>query len=479
MSATVSPARTASNNPSEPSQAGLNVSCPIGMLYLLGAGLVWLLVALVLGFIDSLKFHAPGFLADHGFLSYGRVHAAAGSALLYGFGAQAALGIGLWLLCRLGRTTLAGPFVVFLGAFFWNFAVTVGVIAILCGNNTGFDAFEMPAVCAPTLFVSYAMIGICAMLTFHQRREGPLYPSQWFVVGALFWFPWIFSTAAILLLYMPVHGVLQAAIAWWYAHNFSMVFLGFSGLASSFYFIPKLLGRPLHSRQLAALAFWTLAVFGSWGGIPDGAPLPSWIASISVVGTVLMAIPMLALGDNFYHTARYGLNTLDADPTLRFTYVGLLFLFVAVAQQIVGALPNVSAITSLTWFGAAQKELFHLGFFAMTVFGAMYYIVPRLLGLGAEAWCPKLTKWHFGLTLAGILISYLALLVAGVEQGIMLAGTNHSFVEVMSSTLMPLRASTLGDLLFLAGTFVFLGNFLRVIGTWCCEFRRRAIKEAK
>jgi cbb3-type cytochrome oxidase subunit 1 len=109
----------------------------------------------------------------------------------------------------------------------------------------------------------------------------------------------------------------------------------------------------------------------------------------------------------------------------------------------------------------------------------MYYIVPRLLGLGAEAWCPKLTKWHFGLTLAGILISYLALLVAGVEQGIMLAGTDHSFVEVMGSTLLPLRASTLGDLLFLAGTFVFLGNFLRVIGTWCCEFCRRAIKEAK
>jgi cytochrome c oxidase cbb3-type subunit 1 len=72
--------------------------------------------------------------------------------------------------------------------------------------------------------------------------------------------------------------------------------------------------------------------------------------------------------------------------------VGLIFWLIAGAQQIVGALPNVSAITDFTWFGAAQKELFHYGFFALTVFGALYYIVPRLLGLEKSAWCPKLLK---------------------------------------------------------------------------------------
>lgn len=443
--------------------------CPAALLYLLGAGVVWLAIALALGFLDSLKFHDPRLLADCAFWTYGRVHAAQGSALLYGFGVQAALGVGLWLLCRLGRTPLAGPFVVFLGAIVWNLAVTIGVIAILCGDNTGFEAFEMPAICAPMLFGSYALIGICGMLTFHQRQEGPLYPSQWFVVGSLFWFPWIFSTAALVLLYMPVRGVLQASIDWWYGHNLSMVYLGFAGLASSFYFIPKLLGRPLHSRQLAGLAFWTLAVFGSWGGIPDGAPLPSWIASLGVAGTVLTAIPMLAIVINFYQTTRHDLNTLDASPTLRFTYVGLLFLFIAAAQQIVGVLPNVSAITSLTWFGVAQKELFHLGFFAMTVFGALYYIIPRLLGIDAQTWSPKLVKAHFYLTSIGIVISYLALLVGGIGQGILLADAGHSFVQVMRGTLMPLRMSTLGDLMFLAGTVVFLANFGRVVGSWCCQ----------
>jgi cytochrome c oxidase cbb3-type subunit 1 len=475
MSATVSPARTASNNPSETSQAGMVDWRAASLLYLLGAGMGWLAIALALGFLDSLRFHDPRLLADCAFWSYGRVHAAQESVLLYGFGVQAALGVGLWLLCRLGRTPLAGPCVVFLGAFVWNLAVTIGVIAILCGDNTGFEAFEMPAICAPMLFASYALIGICGMFTFHQRQEGPLYPSQWFVVGSLFWFPWIFSTASLLLLYMPVRGVLQASIDWWYARNLSAVFLGFAGLASSFYFIPKLLGRPLHSRQLGVLVFWTLAIFGSWGGIPDGAPLPSWIASLGVAGTVLTAVPMLAIATNFYQTARHDLNTLDANPTLRFTYVGLLFLFIAAAQQIVGALPQVSAITSLTWFGVAQKELFQLGFFAMTVFGAIYYIIPQLLGIDAQAWCPRLVKAHFYLTTIGILISYVALLVGGIGQGILLANPGHSFVEVMRGTLMPLRLSTLGDLMFLAGTAVFLANIARVVGSWsrqCCAAMR-------
>jgi len=456
----------------------METACPVAMLTLFAGAVLWLLVASLLGLRNSLNFHAPGLFAGEGYLSYGRVHGAQSAALLYGFGVPSALGLGLWLLCRLGRASLAGPSIVFIGAIFWNIAVTLGVAAILCGGGTGYECFEMPAWCAPMLLVAYLLIGLCALLTFHQREPGPLYPSQWFVVGSLFWFPWIFSTASLLLLYVPARGVLQASTAWWYAQNFDMVFLGFAGLASAFYFIPKLLGRPLHSHYQAALAFWTLALFGSWGGLPDGAPLPSWITSLSVVGAVLTAVPILTVAANFYQTVRADLNTLDADPTLRFTYVGLLFWFIAGAQHILGALPSVSAITDLTWFGAAQKELFHYGFFALTVFGALYYIVPRLLGLDQGAWCPKLLQGHFFLTLLGVLISYLALLVAGIGQGILLANAGNAFADVVRRTMLPVRFSMLGDLLVVVGTVLFLLNFAGVLAAaWrqCrAERKRRA-----
>jgi cytochrome c oxidase cbb3-type subunit 1 len=445
------------------------------MLTLLAGAVVWLMVASLFGLINSLKFHAPGFLAGEGYFSYGRVHAAQNAAFLYGFGVPAALGLGLWFLCRLGRTTLVGPAIVAIGAVIWHLAVALGVAAVLCGRGTGFDSFEMPLWCARILLLAYLMIGVCALLTFHQRETGPLYPTQWFVVGSLFWFPWIFSTAALVLLVVPERGVLQAVTAWWCAHNLNTVFLGFAGLASSFYFIPKLLGRPLHSHYQAALAFWTLALFGSGGGIANGAPLPAWIISLAVVGTVLTAVPILAVASNFYQTARKDLNALDADPTLRFTYMGLLFWIIAGAQQIVGALPHVSAITDFTWFGAAQKELFHYGFFALTVFGALYYIVPRLLGLENSAWCPKLLKLHFFFAFLGVLISYVSLLLAGLWQGILLASTANTFPDVMRRTLFPLRMSTLGDLFVAAGTIVFLLNFAFVLDQarrQCCPERK-------
>ena len=89
------------------------------------------------------------------------------------------------------------------------------------------------------------------VLTFHQRRERQLYVSQWFLFAALFWFPWIYSTANLLLLGFRARGMAQAVIAWWYSDNLLVVWLGLVGLAAIFYFVPKLTSRELHSRYLA------------------------------------------------------------------------------------------------------------------------------------------------------------------------------------------------------------------------------------
>lgn len=470
MSATVfqAPKPSPATPPSQKSAA--EASGSMGILVLLAGGALWLFAASCMALIDSLKFHAPRLLADESYLSYGRLHAAQNTAFLYGFGVSAALGVGLWILCRLGRATLAGSWVVAIAAMFWHCTVFCGVIAILWGGNTGYQALEVPIWCVRLLGAAYLILGICALLTFHQRKTEQLYPSQWFVVGSLFWFPWIFSTAALALLVMPERGVLQASVQWWYAHNFDTVFLSFAGLAASFYFIPKLLGRPLRSHYQAAFAFWTLALFGSCGGIPNGAPFPSWIISLSVVGTVLTAVPILAVAGNFYQTARNDIGALDADPTLRFVYVGLIFWIIAGAQQIVGALPTVSALTDFTWFAPAQKELFHYGFFALTVFGALYYIIPGLLGMERSAWCPKLLKYHFICSFFGVMFSYISLLVTGIGQGVLLANPNNSFVDVMRRTMFPLRMSALGDLFVAAGVAIFLINLSGVLAKFASRF---------
>jgi cytochrome c oxidase cbb3-type subunit 1 len=415
----------------------------------------------------------PSFLAADPMLTYGRLRAVSDTALLYGFGVPAALGSSLWLLCRVGRAKLAAPPVILVGALFWNLAVAGGIWGILRGGGTGYETLEMPGAVAPMLLASYILIGICAILTFHHRQPGPLYPSQWFVVGALFWFAWIFSTAAMLLLCSPVRGVLQATVNWWYENNFSSVFLGFAGLAPIFYFIPKLTGKPLHSFYLAGFGFWLLALFGSCGGIPDGAPLPSWIIGLSVVGTVFTIIPILSVAMNLCSATRSAMCLPDANPSLRFFCAALLFWIIAGLQQVLGALPSVARLTNFTWYTMAQHDLFRYGFFAMAMFGAAYYILPRLADPKSEApdslWCPHMVKTHFWLTFLGVSVGFVSLLVAGVWQGAALDNPLNSFVSVMKSTMMAIRMSTLELPLLFAGAVVFLLNFALRLKEYCCR----------
>ena len=441
------------------------------MILFAGATL-WLLFGSFMALLHSVKLHGSGLLASDPMLTYGRVRAVADTAVLYGFGIPAALGTGLWLLCRMGETKLVGPAVVAVGALGWNAAVAAGVWAILRGGGSGYEAFEMPRAIAPLLLLSYILIGVCGIRTFMRRKDGEMQPAQWFVFGALFWFAWIFSTAALLLLTSHhVRGVLQASISWWYEHNLSTVFFGFAGLAQAFYFLPKLSGRPLHSGYQAAFAFWMLALVGSWGGFPAGAPLPGWMVAVSMIGTVFTIIPIAAVAVNLYMTVGEKLPGMDGNTTFRFIAAGIILWVIAGVQQVAGALPAVAAITDYTWFTAAQHDLFRYGFVGLTMFGAIYYIIPRLADPESSnpdgLWNAGLVKGHFYFTLGGVLIGYISMLAAGIGQGVLLGIPANSFVAVMTRTMMPLRLSTLEPVGLAVGTVLFLLN-LRQLAMRCC-----------
>jgi cytochrome c oxidase cbb3-type subunit 1 len=139
----------------------------------------------------------------------------------------------------------------------------------------------------------------------------------------------------------------------------------------------------------------------------------------------------------------------------------------------------VSELTDYTWFPVAHWELFHYGFFALAMFGAIYYIVPRLLDpLDPPAWSPGLAKCHFWFTSVGILISYIVLLVVGVGQGFLLNDPYFTFATIMEGTTKQLRHSTLGVLCILIGTSFFLLNFTLLLTRHARSWRIASQKEA-
>src|ERR1017187_6458194 len=224
----------------------VNASCRVPLFALFLGGAVWLVVYSAFALVASIKFHSPDFLSGHACLTYGRVHAVAVNALLYGFALQAGLGVALWIFARTGETPVVQPWLIATGAKLWNLGVLVGAIGILGGDTTGFENLEMPRYAAVILFLSYLMIGAWTVLTLHLRRERPLTPPHWFLLAALFWFAWIYPTAYLFLVKSPVRGVAQSVIAWWYSDNLKLIWLGLVGLGAIFHFIPKFAGRALH-----------------------------------------------------------------------------------------------------------------------------------------------------------------------------------------------------------------------------------------
>lgn len=447
-------------------------SCRFPVLFLLFCAGGWLLCGSVLGLMASLKFHAPNLWADTPWLTYGRIQPLRDTAYLYGFAFPAAWAVAIWMLVKLGHTRLRAPSLVIFGTVLWNLGLKLGAIGILAGQGTGFEGFTVPRHAAWILMVAYALIGIPALMTFHGRTRPGLYVSQWFLLAAWFWFPWIYLTALALLVLAPVRGVMQPLVDWWYLANARQVALGFVGLAVLFYLIPRHLKRPLHSQYLALTGFWGLVLFASWTGIPDSAPLPAWIPGISTVFTVLLLVPLLAIGLNLHQTlaGRYG-EVRREWPLAVVVFSGGAYLLAGLLT-VAHALPAVHATTQFTFFTQGKAFLFSYGFLAMALFAGLYLAVADLVKGGFPS--ARLVKIHLGCAMLGVALVVLPLLLGGLLQGRALNDPHIVFMDTLRPGLMALRISTLGDLLLVAGHAALVLNFVLAGLRYGGTFKARA-----
>lgn len=443
------------------SASEIDASCRVPLFTLLVSATVWVVIASVFGLIASIKFHDPNFLSNCAWLTYGRVHPVATNALLYGFGMQAGLGVALWIIARTSQTKVAQPWLISFGGQLWNLGVTWGVLTILTGESTGFENLEMSRGAVVFLFLGYLIIAVCSLVTLHHRKERLMGASQVFLLTALLWFPWIYFTANDLLLtHTPVRGVTQAIVAWWYSANLNLVWFGLVGLAVIFHFTQELMNRALHSRYLAIFAFWTIILFASWAGVPASAPVPAWMPAVSTVATVLTLVTVLSVMVNIYRTCGRGCSQTENPPPGKFIAFGTMAFVISWLMNIANAVPQINPVTNFTWFNVAQWQLNIFGFIGMALFGAIYYVVPRVTGI--EWPCAKSVRAHFWLAAAGIILIALSLAIGGIVQGIQWHNPKIPSVDVAKTALNFLRVSSIGEVLILLGNLLLLGNIIRL-----------------
>lgn len=468
---------TAARVYAQPTPVEIDLSCRKALLVLFTHSIFWLVIGLLLSVIASIKLHGPGMLASMPGLTYGRVSAAASASYLYGFASQAGLAIALWLLCRLGRTFLVFGGGVVVGALVWNLGVLLGVLGIFYGNTTGFDRFEMPLYTAPILFVAYAIIGISGLLTYHTRTEKDSYPSTWFILAAFFVFPWVYSTAALLLGPFAVRGPMQPIVATWYGNNFIAMWLAPLALAVLFYFASKLSQQPLYSYGIALFGFWGYVFLAHATGFQNLHVAPNWMPTLSAaINIFIMPLIILAIAYNLYKTwAGHGTKVKEKSVESKYIAFAMAGFLAAGAVTALASFRKIEYLVGFTVFQIGLAQLVVFAFISMAFFGAMVHILPRLTDIDWPL--PKFTRLHFTLSAAGIALGVIALLVGGFVHGNMLQNTEVSAVKAIRRTIPFIGINTLGLILFLAAQVLFLANFgamLKACCAGCCGIGREA-----
>lgn len=399
-------------------RAQIDLSLRHPVMFFFTSGAAWLAVAILLGIIASAKVHSPGFLDGVSWLTYGRVQSAHISALVYGWGCQAAFGALVWLMARLSRQECRAAGIILVAGHVWNLAISLGVIAILAGAGTGMPWMEFPVFAWTPMLLAYGAIAIWSMIQFKVRPAGHVFISQWYILAALIWFPWVFASAHLLVYAFAGNPVMAAAINAWYRSALLLLFFVPTGIAAAYYLIPKVTGRPVYSYSLSSLGFWSLAIIAPWAGMQKlaGAPIPAFLPYLGAAATILFAVPAIAVGVNLLKTAAGAPDTVVNSPTLRFTLAGVICLLVLALACVFLNNPAILPGTQFSMAGYGFDILALYAFFSFIAFGMIYFVVPRITR--REWLSSRLIKMHFFLSVYGVALVVIVALFGGVMQGI-------------------------------------------------------------
>ena len=424
------------------------------LTFLFGA-MAWLLIGSVAGLIASLKLHFPDWLVEQPELTFGRIRTLHLNAVAYGWAAMSGLAMALWLFPRLLRTALVGARFAVAGAAFWHMGLILGATAIAFGWNGGMEWLEVPKVFTPLIALGGALVGVPLVLTLFQRKVEHLYVSVWYLSAAVVWFPILYIIANL----PGVHfGVQAALVNWWYGHNVLGYFVTPVAVGTAYYLIPKVLGRPIASYNLSLVGFWALALYYGQAGVHHlvGGPLPTWVVSVGVVASIMMAVPVIAFAVNQTLTMKSNWRALKYSPTLRFAVVGAAGYIGSSIEGCFEALRSVSTVMHFTHATVAHAHFGLYTFFSFVMFAGVYFALPRVL---EREWpYPKLISWHFWLAFIGMLIYVIGLTVGGVLQGNAMLDAKRPFMDSVLLTIPYLQARSVGGAMMLLSHFIFVAH---------------------
>lgn len=425
--------------------------------YFILSAITWLTLSSLFAVIGAIKTVDPSFLSTYEGFTFGRIQAMLNSTLIMGWCSNAIFAVAFWIMARLSSTPIKHGGILVIAGIIWNIALTLGLLGIFIGDLTAYAWMELPKYTSGIFLLAYTLIAVWGIVAYRHKQNDYSYVSQWYILGGLLWFPWIFVIGQFFINWVPVRGVLQSIVHAWYINNVFYLWLCSIALGVCYYFIPKLSNTPIRSYHMSALAFWTFVLFASWSGMTYliGAPVPVWLTTTSIVFAVALAIPTLIFYVNLIGTAFTNFAKLKNNLALKFIAFGSVAFLLHLMVKMALSFSSIDSIAHFTMIYEAHHWHLIYGFFSMIFFGAFYYLVPTLLKHSFKSnFLPNL---NFTLSVLGIIILLVALYVGGWLQGSQHNSVELSFLEIANnlSVWMQLKLIGLGILLIANLLFAF------------------------
>lgn len=381
--------------------------------YLVGATW-WLVFGTAIGLYLSFKFVWPE-LDDIRYLGFGRLRPVHTNTVFWGWASEAMVGLAYYVVPRTCRRELYSYRLGWIAFGLMFLSVVLGNSALVAGINNGGQEYReyvwpvMLPFAAGLILTAYNFYRTVA-----RRTTREIYISNWYIIGALLW-----TLTLVVIAYLPFYqrGLGQTVIQGYYMHQGVGMWFTPMVLGLCYYFLPKLLNKPIYSYSLGVLAFWTQMSFYTMIGSHHFlfSPIPWWLQTVAVVFSVGMVVPVVAGTANFLLTLRGSGHALRTSYAVPFVLVGVVYYFVGSMQGTLEALRSLNLIWHFTHYTVGHSHITMYGFVTFLIWGGVYGLLPRLSGREA----PQLSIGiHFWLAFVGVLVYGLSLSIGGTLQGL-------------------------------------------------------------
>jgi cytochrome c oxidase cbb3-type subunit 1 len=347
----------------------------------------------------------------------------ADAALIYYF-VQRLCGVRLW-----------SPTLAVVSAVIWWCALVIGVYSYPTGTNYGWEYAELPNwvgwIPTKALFtIAWALFVVNIFMTIANRRFEKMYVSLWYTMGTLIWTTITYYVGSYSLEFLP-GGISRVNASFFYVHNLVGLVFTPMGLATLYYFLPKLANTPIYSHRLSMIGFWSIAFVYSWIGTHHmiHGPVSQWMQTTAIIFSIWLFIPVWSVVTNIFGTLRGQWKQYIQSVPIRFLIMGNLFYLVTCIQGPLMALRNINEITSKTDWVIGHSHVSLYATFTFFAAAGIYYVVPSITR--RPLWSERLAEWHFNLSLFGSIFFILSLWIGGFLQGLQWANwaTGTSYAE--------------------------------------------------